>query len=137
LFALLSAGRAVGEGDFEVASLHEHLACYLSLLRALAPCGFSFRDVVIDLADTTVIGALLQAQGITPEALHRSVRTHAHGSAGRFVRERAVVLPEEVDEATLARDVVPRLPPPVRDGAGARLLRIEREVCAPLRTQFP
>jgi hypothetical protein len=53
LFALCSAGRDLGDFQFEVTALHEHLTVHLRLLQAAAAAGYRFAGLRVAVTDLT------------------------------------------------------------------------------------
>jgi hypothetical protein len=128
LFALVSAGRDTGSHAFEIQHLGDHIRFYLLLFAALNEQGFSFREPLVEISDTTVVEALLRNSGIAPQELRRSVRAHVLGGSERFLAERGVKLPEAIEDPALE---LPGGTPYFR------LARLKTELIEKLRHEFP
>ena len=127
LFALVSAGRDRGSHGFEIQHLGEHIRFYLRLLAALNDLGFSFREPLVEISDTSVVEALLANAGIAPEDLREGVRAHVLGGSDRFLADRSIKLPEVIED-------------PARELPAAthfRLTRVKTELIDELRREFP
>jgi hypothetical protein len=92
LFALCTAGRDRGSHAFEAAALAEHVAFYLRFFRALAPLGYRFDDLAVEIADTDVARAL----GVDEAAVRETVRAHRPGAGEPLIAGRG--LPHTVDD---------------------------------------
>ena len=128
LFALVSAGRDSGSHAFEIQQLGEHIRFYLRLFEALNEQGFSFRQPLVEISDTTVVEAILRANGLPSEELRQSVRAHLLGGSERFLAERGIRLPDAI--------VDPQRELP----SGAphyRLERVKAQLFETLRGEFP
>ena len=128
LFALVSAGRDTGSHAFEMIELRKHVRFYLDLCRALSQCGFSFGEPLVEISDAGVIHGLLEKAGVRAEELREAIRAHKPGESERFLAERGVKLPSEVDD-------------PAREIAGVaaehRLARVKTDVFEVLANEFP
>jgi hypothetical protein len=113
LFALVSAGRDSGSDQFEMQHLTEHIRVYLELFRALK----TPKNPLVEISDLKITEALLADSGISRDEIRQTVRAHLHGSSQRFLAERNIELPASVQDS--------------------RLERIEQQVFAPLRPEFP
>src|SRR5258708_5158232 len=96
LFGLATAGRDRGSLDFEISALGEHIRFYLDLLRELNRGDFRFDAPLVEISDTRVTRALLEAKGVSWEDARRSSQAHKHGGAEQFLADRAVELPRVV-----------------------------------------
>jgi hypothetical protein len=96
LFGLVTAGRDRGSLDFEISALGEHIRFYLDLLRELNRGDFQFDTPLVEISDTRVTRALLEAKGVSWEEARRSSQAHKHGGAEQFLAERGVELPAPV-----------------------------------------
>lgn len=114
LFGLVTAGRDTGSRGFETASLAEHVGVYLRMFRMLTGVGFALRNPLVEFTDMDAAEEALGAAGVAREEVRKSVRAHRPGGSERFLRERGVVAL-----------------------ADARDPRLEAEVIAPLRDEFP
>ena len=128
LFALVSAGRDTGSHAFEIQHLGEHIRFFLRLFAALNQQGFSFRQPLVEISDTTVVEALLHGAGIGLEELRQSVRAHVLGGSERFLADRGVRLPGGIE------DPAGELPSGVPH---FRLSRLKTELLEKLRVEFP
>jgi len=128
LFALVSAGRDTGSHAFEIQHLGEHIRFYLRLFAALDGQGFSFREPLVEISDTTVVEALLRESGIAVEELRKPVRAHVLGGSERFLAERGVRLPEAIE------DPAQELP---HGAPHHRLARLKTGLIDKLRPKFP
>src|SRR5688572_4291650 len=108
LFTLVSAGRDTGDERFERAELLAHLDAWLHLLAALAADGFPIGRVRVELSDTRIVRALIEARGVDPAIITERVRGHQPGSGERALADagvalpRAILQPEELREPALA-----------------------------------
>ena len=112
LFAMVSAGRDRGSGAFEIEHLTEHIRFYLNLFRALNRNGFQVGDSLIEVSDTAVTRLLLESQGVRQEEVSEAIRAHRVGGSERFLKERGVSLPSEIEDPMHelpVRDQVKRL----------------------------
>ncbi|HLH00760.1 MAG TPA: hypothetical protein VKX49_30920 [Bryobacteraceae bacterium] len=100
LFALVSAGRDTGSHAFEMEHLKEHIRVYLDLCRRLNLAGFSLQTPLVEVSDTAMVGDLLSAAGIGPEGVRAAIRAHKPGESERFLAERGVRLPHDVEDPT-------------------------------------
>ena len=128
LFALVSAGRDTGSHAFEIQHLGEHIRFYLRLFAALDGQGFSFREPLVEISDTTVVEALLRESGIAVEELRKPARAHVMGGSERFLAERGVRLREAIE------DPAQELP---HGTPHFRLARLKTELIDKLRPEFP
>jgi hypothetical protein len=93
--------------------LTEHIRVYLELFRALK----TPKNPLVEISDLKITEALLADSGISRDEIRQTVRAHLHGSSQRFLAERNIELPASVQDS--------------------RLERIEQQVFAPLRPEFP
>lgn len=128
LFALVSAGRDAGSHGFEIEQLKGHLSFYLELFRGLNPVGFRFENPLVEISDAQVIFELLGNAGVASEELRATIRAHKPGGSERFLSERGVRLPGEVEDA--AKEI-----PGV--GAHHRLARVKTDVFDVLARDYP
>jgi len=98
LFALVSAGRDSGSYAFEMIELRKHLRFYLELCRELNQCGFSFGEPLVEISDAGMTQELLAQAGVRAEELRKAIRAHKPGESERFLAERGVKLPGEVQD---------------------------------------
>ncbi|MCU1237191.1 MAG: hypothetical protein JWP63_5158 [Candidatus Solibacter sp.] len=114
LFGLVTAGRDTGSWRFETAHLVEHVRVYLRTFRMLNAVGYSLQSPLVEFTDMIAMEAALAEAGITRDEIRESVRAHRLGGSERFLRERGIAA----------------LP-------NARHPRLEADVIAPLRDEFP
>jgi hypothetical protein len=98
LFALVSAGRDRGSLDFEIQELKNHVRFYLTLFRALNTEGFRLADPLVEITDLAALEAQLANAGCSREEVRKSVRAHIPGSGQRFLAERGIEFPSDIEE---------------------------------------
>lgn len=128
LFTLVSAGRDSGSHAFEIQHLAEHIRFYLELCRVLSTRGFSLASPLVEITDAAVVLERLSAAGVAFEQLRESIRAHKPGGSARFLAERGVKLPENVEQP------VEELPGLTRQH---RLARVKTDIVDPLAREFP
>ncbi|MBS2010432.1 MAG: ATP phosphoribosyltransferase regulatory subunit [Cyanobacteria bacterium SZAS TMP-1] len=87
LFSMVTAGRDSGSFSFELEALLQHIATYLNLLADLGEGKFSFKDIVVEIADTGVVGELCAAHKLDRDEIRRCVRASDYGSAARLLEK--------------------------------------------------
>ena len=96
LFCLVTAGRDTGSDGFEVASLREHVECYLRLFRSLNAEGFDLAGPLVEISDTRMTAARLASTPGAREAVRAAVRAHRPDSSARLLESLDVALPSAV-----------------------------------------
>lgn len=87
LFSMVDSGRDRGSFAFELTALKSQLAVYLDLLAGLSQCGFSHKDIVVELSDTRVVKALCQSHGVDADKIKSLVRASDSDSAARLLAQ--------------------------------------------------
>jgi hypothetical protein len=103
LFCLVSAGRDTGSNAFELQHLSEQLRFYLRLIRDLNADGFRTAAPLVEVSDLSITEELLAESGVTRAGIRASIRAHNVGGSERFLAERGVKLPAEMEHLRLAR----------------------------------
>jgi hypothetical protein len=130
LFSLVTAGRDTGSNTFETASLYEHIAVYLRLLRGLAAHeGYRFDALSVEISDSEVVRTLLERAGIGSGEIAGRVKAHELDSSKALLEELGVELPRSVED--------PKRELPDLGDLGTRLARVRDRVVRPLRDEFP
>ncbi|QOY92290.1 hypothetical protein [Paludibaculum fermentans] len=106
LFAMVTAGRDRGAWAFETQHLREHVRVYLNLFRVLEAAGFSIERPLVEISDMGAIEAVLEEAGVTHEDIRQNVRAHWFGGSERFLKERGIDLPTEMEHRLLNETVV-------------------------------
>jgi hypothetical protein len=117
LFSLVSAGRDMGSSAFEMWHLGEHIRFYLRLFRALNGEGFRIAAPLVEVSDLRITEDLLAEAGVTRGEIRESIRAHHVGGSARFLEQRGVALPREIEHR--------------------RLAQIRTEVFEPVHAEFP
>ncbi len=87
LFSMVDSGRDRGSFGFELDALKSQLTVYLELLKALGQCGFSHKDIVVELSDTRVVKALALSHGVDSDKIKSMVRASDSDSAARLLAQ--------------------------------------------------
>ncbi|MBK9618037.1 MAG: ATP phosphoribosyltransferase regulatory subunit [Candidatus Obscuribacter sp.] len=87
LFSMVDSGRDRGSFGFELDALKSQLTVYLELLKTLGQCGFSHKDIVVELSDTRVVKALALSHGVDSDKIKSMVRASDSDSATRLLAQ--------------------------------------------------
>ncbi len=128
IFTLASAGRDTGDERFEREELLAHLDAWLHFFAALAADGHPIGPVRVEVSDTRVVRALIEARGVDPIAVAEAVRGHRPGSGERLLADAGVIVPRSLDDLEREPAGAPFLP---------RLRKLEAEVFGPLAERHP
>jgi hypothetical protein len=114
LFAMITAGKDVGDFRFETAQLLEHTRVYLIMFRNLSSNGFALRSPIVELTDMNATEVALAVAGVNRDEIRESIRAHRLGASEQFLRERGILRSMDASHPFL-----------------------ESTVMAPLREEFP